>query len=412
MKKIWLINQYAKPPELENLLRTVKFAQYLGQKDYDVTIFASSFVHNTNINLINDRTPFIKKTYGDISFVHIKGVGYKSNGLRRIYSLIEFPIKFLRHYRKFGKPDIIIQSATVPFGNIISWAAKKLNAQYIVEVVDLWPQTFVDLKIISKKNPFIYMAYKAEKKLYTKADAVVFSMEGGKDYIKEKKWDMESGGTIDLKKVFYINNGVDLNDFNHYVKTYKLEDPDLEDKSIKRIIYLGSMRLANNLMTLIQAAEHCKEYNDIKFLLYGDGNDRNMLEQYCKKQHLNNVVFKQKWIDPQYVPYVLTCSTVNILNYMPGGFGNYGGSQSKLFQYLASGNPICSNLNTPYNLININNVGISKEFDTPKEYADAILALANLDETEAKSLSNRAKKVAEKYDYESLTKSLINIFRI
>ena len=174
VNKIWLINQYAMPPELESRLRTIKFAHYLSQNGYDVTIFASSFMHNTDINLINDRTPFIKKTYGNISFVHIKGVGYKSNGVRRIYSLIEFPVKFLKHYRRFGKPDIIIQTATVPFGNIICRAAKKLKAQYIVEVLDLWPQTFVDLKMISKRNPFIYMAYKAEKKLYTKADAVVF----------------------------------------------------------------------------------------------------------------------------------------------------------------------------------------------------------------------------------------------
>jgi hypothetical protein len=39
-------------------------------------------------------------------------------------------------------------------------------------------------------------------------------MEGGKDYIKEKKWDIEQGGKIDINKVYYINNGVDLQDFD------------------------------------------------------------------------------------------------------------------------------------------------------------------------------------------------------
>ena len=46
-----------------------------------------------------------------------------------------------------------------------------------------------------------------EKCLYQKADEIVFSMEGGKDYIIEKGWDLESGGKIDLKKV-RISSGV------------------------------------------------------------------------------------------------------------------------------------------------------------------------------------------------------------
>lgn len=66
----------------------------------------------------------------------------------------------------------------------------------------------MDLGILNKKNPIVPLLYKFEKWLYTKADQVVFSMEGGRDYIIDKKWDTDHGGPIDLKKVFYINNGV------------------------------------------------------------------------------------------------------------------------------------------------------------------------------------------------------------
>jgi hypothetical protein len=52
MKRVWLINQYAMPPELESRLRTIKFAQYLTQKGYDVTVFASSVMHNMDIDLM------------------------------------------------------------------------------------------------------------------------------------------------------------------------------------------------------------------------------------------------------------------------------------------------------------------------------------------------------------------------
>ena len=62
-KRIWLINQYAMPPELESRLRTIKFAHYLGAMGYDVTVFASSIMHNMGINLIENGEPYIEKRY-------------------------------------------------------------------------------------------------------------------------------------------------------------------------------------------------------------------------------------------------------------------------------------------------------------------------------------------------------------
>lgn len=406
-KRIWLVNQYAMPPRLESRLRTIKFAHYLQKAGYEVTIFASSIMHNMDIDLIEDDSLYIERQYGDLNFVHIKTAKYKGNGLKRVIGLIQFPRRFLKIAEKFPAPDCIIQTATVPFGNIIYRYARKVKAKYIVEVLDLWPETFVDLGILNKKNPIVPLLYKFEKWLYTKADQVVFSMEGGRDYIIDKKWDTDHGGPIDLKKVFYINNGVDLADFNHFKEQFKLQDASLEDESVKKVIYLGSIRLANNLKKLIDAAALLKEHKDVVFFLYGDGDDRKELEKYCKEQHIDNVVFKEKWIDPQYVPYVLSKATVNILNYMPGNFGKYGGSQSKMFQYMASGRPICSNLKMMYCLINKYKLGIAREFDSSQEYAEAILKLLDLEPDEYNAICKRAREAAIEFDYKNLTDKLI-----
>lgn len=408
-KTIWLINQYAMPPQLEPRLRTIKFAHYLQESGYDVTIFASSIMHNMDKNLITDKSSYIEREYSDLKFVHINTIKYNKNGLNRIIGLLQFPIKLFMISRKFRKPDVIIQTATVPFGNILYYCAKKLKTQYIVEILDLWPQTFVDLGMISPKNPLLKLAYMSEKWLYKKADKIVFSMEGGREYIVDKKWDKDNGGPIDLNKVFYLNNGVDLRDFEYNKLNYTLEDDDLSNQNIKKIIYLGSIRLANNLKELIKVAEKLKDYSDIKFLIYGDGDDRETLETYCKNKNLENVIFKQKWIEPKYVPYVLSNSTVNILNYMSGDFGKYGGSQSKMFQYMASGKPICCNLEMMYCPIKKNNIGIAKNFKDETEYSDAILTLINLDSKEYNSMCERAKKTAKQYDYKELTKQMIEV---
>ncbi len=42
-KTVWLVNQYAMPPQYESRLRTIKFAQYLQTKGYEVTIFCIKY---------------------------------------------------------------------------------------------------------------------------------------------------------------------------------------------------------------------------------------------------------------------------------------------------------------------------------------------------------------------------------
>lgn len=410
MKRIWLINQYAMPPHLESRLRTIKFAQYLSEAGYDVTIFASSIMHNMDINLIEDGSLFVERQYGNLKFVHINTRAYKANGINRLIGLIQFPLRLMRVAKLFKTPDIIVQTATVPFGNLLYYLAKRTRAKYIVEVLDLWPESLVDLGMIRKSNPLLKIAYWAEKWQYNKAQDVVFSMEGGEQYIKDKGWDYDNNGPINLQKVHYINNGVDLADFDYYAKNFRIDDVDLENDSKRKVIYIGSIRLANNLKHLIDAAQILKHHSDIVFILYGDGDDRPLLEEYCSNNGIRNVVFKDKWVEPKYVPYILTKSDVNILNYKQGSFGAYGGSQSKMFQYMASGKPICCNLEMMFCPIKKNNIGISSDFKNADEYADAIYTLTNLSFQEKEEIKERSRKAVQDFNYPVLTQKLINLF--
>jgi glycosyltransferase involved in cell wall biosynthesis len=402
-KKIWLINPVAMPPKYEVRIQTLKRAQYLIASGHDVTIIGGSYLHNTSINLITDNSKFLQAEYDGIKFIHIKTNNYSGNGILRFYNLILFNFRLFFLSKKFAKPDVIAQVASIPFDIVLHYVAKKFKAKHIVDVVDLWPESFVQYGLISKNNPLTKLAYLAEKWLYERADEIVFSMEGGRDYIIEKGWDIDSGGKINLNKVHYINNGVDLSDFDLNKKLYKLEDSDLEDDSLFKVIYLGSIRLANNIKLLIDAAELLKDKKNIRFLIYGDGDDRDYLEEYCNNKQLNHVIFKQKWIELKFVPYVLSKSSLNILNYMPSNILKYGGSQSKSFQYMASGKPICSNIKMGYCPITKYNLGIAENFKTSIEYANSILTIANLDNVEYQKICINSRNAAQNYDYKKLT---------
>jgi glycosyltransferase involved in cell wall biosynthesis len=206
-----------------------------------------------------------------------------------------------------------------------------------------------------------------------------------------------------VKKVHYINNGVDIEDFDKNKVLYQIEDIDLENHEIFKVIYLGSLRLANDLKQLVDAAKLLKQYNNIQFYIYGDGPDRVFLEKYCIDNEINNVKFKQKWIDIKYVPYVLSKSSLNILNYRKSDITRFGGSQSKSFQYMASGKPICSNIKMNFCPITKYNIGTAQDFESPVEYANAILSFAKMNKKDYDEMCVRARNAAKNYDYEKLT---------
>lgn len=409
MKKIWIVNHYAMPPEIEPRPRTIKFAEYLTKKGYQVTVFAASSIHNTNKNLISGKETYIERQYGTIHFVHVKARSY-TNTLSRILNLLSFPIRLRSIAHHFAKPDIILYTAAIPFGNSIYYLAKKLKAKFLVEVLDLWPESFVMTGILKKNNPVMPFLYFCEKWLYRRADHLIFSMEGGSEYIRDKGWDKDHNGPIDMKRVAHINNGVDIQEYESNLQKYELDDIDVNDESMFKIVYIGSIRLFNNVGLLIHAAEQMRDQKDVVILIYGDGDERKTLEKYVLENKLTNVRFKEKFIDKKYIPYLLSRSSINVLNYQQNGIWKYGGSQTKLFQYMASGKPIVSNTVSKYCLIRRYDCGISQDFKTGQEYAEAFMRIKNLSESEYCAMCQNARNAAKEYDYDKLTNDLKRLF--
>lgn len=401
-KMIWLICINAQPPEVDTHLRHQKFAEMLIANGYNVIIFTGSYLHYNKVNLITGKEKYIEKQYGNKKYVFIKIPSYRSNGIKRMWAILTFAYRFLLYKNKFSHPDLIIHNLRVPFDFLITLSASVLKTKYITEVWDLWPESFVAFDLIKKKNPLLNLAYYIERKTYQKADRMIFTMEGAQEYIIEKKWDVEHGGKIDLNKCIYINNGIDLDEFDYNKLHYQIDDPDLTDPNLFRVTYVGSIRLVNGLKDLLDAAQFLKQEKKIKFLIYGDGSEREYLEQYCVDKQINNVYFKQKWLEIKYIPYILSCSSLNIFNYKKNVINRFGGSQGKLFQYMASGKPICSNQLMKYDLIQKYRLGIAKEFKSSQEYAEAIKTIYDLPLEEYNKLCIASRNAAYEFDFKSL----------
>lgn len=401
---IWFINHYAVPPQYYPLARQTYFAKYLMKMGHTVTIFAASTVHNSDKNLITDGSPWREEWVDGVHYVYTKCMDYQGNGLKRIYNMCEFAWKLPGVCKKFPRPDAIVATSMPPTSCAMGIRlARRYGCRGVAEIADLWPESIVAYGIAGPHNPAVVALRRLEKWIYKKADAVVFTMEGGYDYIVEQGWEKD----IPRSKVFYINNGVDLEAFQYNREHYQVEDPDLEDPETFKVVYTGSIRKVNNLGLLLDAAKETKDPH-IKFLIWGDGDELPALRQRATEEHIENVVFKGK-VEKKYIPYITSCADLNLAHNTPSPLFRFGISPNKLFDYLAAGKPILSDFPCPYNPAVQAGAGLAVESPSPGAVAQAIEQFAEMDRERYTAFCRYSQSAAKQYDFQVLTQTLLKI---
>lgn len=402
---VWIVNYYSKQPAKVRHLRHLMFAKYMQEAGYSVTNFSAEVYDGTG-KLVHRTPKYVEVDYDDYHFVQIK-VREDKGILSRSFSIFQFAWRIFKNRKKFPKPDLILQNIHEPFDYPVCWCAKRLKAKYIVDDWDMWAYSFVRQGMIKKNGLLAKFIFRVDRKFFENADRVVFSMEGGKDYIRDMHWDIESGGKIDLNKIHYINNGVDVPATKINEQKYQLEDSDLVDPNTFKAVYMGSVSKSNDLKIFIQASQILEQESDFRFLIFGDGNEREKLEKYCVDNNVKNVIFKQKSIPLEYVPYVLSRCNLNIVCHKQGF--KYGLSLGKLFQAFASGKPVCCNTTNDYDVIRKYNLGISSNFINAHECARAILKLKQMAKNEYDEMCLRVQETAWLFDYKALSFKLVDI---
>lgn len=402
--RIWLINHYAVPPRYYPLARQNYFAKYLMRAGHEVTIFAASTVHNSDLNLIEDDTPYREDVVDGVHYVLIRCKSYHGNGVSRILNMLEFARKLPGVCNKYPRPDAIVATSMPPMSCAAGIKlARKYGCRGIAEIADLWPESIVAYGIAGPRNPAVLYLRRLEKWIYKKADAVVFTMEGAYDYILEQGWERE----IPRSKVHYINNGVDLEQFRYNREHFTVDDPDLTDPDTFKVIYTGSIRKVNNLGLLLDAA---KELRDpcVRFLIWGDGDEREALQQRVAEENISNVVFKGR-VEKKYVPYITSCADLNIAHNTPSSLFRFGISFNKLFDYLAAGKPVLSDFPCPYNPAVLLHASLCVDDPTAQNIAQAVTQVAAMEREQYNELCSNAEKAAVEYDFRNLTDKLLQV---
>jgi len=412
-KKIWIWNHYATDMYKNRGGRHYWFAENLIKQGYDTTIFCANTYHNKAEFIDTKNKKYITDTLDNIPFVFVKTSTALGNGIDRVKNMGLFYCNLfsvVKEYIKLnGKPDVIIASSVHPLTMVAGiQIAKKLGIPCICEVRDLWPEAIFSFNKTKEKGILGRILTTGEHWIYKKADALIFTKEGDTDYIKEKKWDSGQGGKINLNKCYYINNGVDIEAFKILSTQNMVEDKDLIRNKFN-VVYVGAIRPVNNVGNILDAASILKDEKDIQFLIYGDGNQKEIMEKRVIDENLTNVKMKG-FVSKQSIPFILSKSSINILNYSQTQYNwSRGNSSNKLFEYMASGKPIISTVKMGYSIIDKYKCGIELESSTPEELAKQILEMKYMSNEQYEIMTQNAENGAKDFDFKVLTEKLIEV---
>ena len=415
MHRFWIFNHYATTPLTGPLLRHYYFAEYLKERNIETTVFAANELHQTGGCVDTHGKPYLRTEEEGVPFVFVKTSKYEGNGISRVKNMVSFFLGLLKiskgYAKQYGKPDVIMGSSAHPLTSIAGiLVARRFRVPAIVEVRDLWPEAIFSFGKVKMNSLVGRLLSAGEKWMYVHADAIVFTKEGDVDHIKEMGWDKDHGGQIDLAKCHYINNGVNLKDYYASIEKDILKDPDLEDDSFK-VVYTGTVRPVNNVGNLLDTAKLLKDKKDIKFLIFGGGSELEKLEKRVQDEHIDNVIFKG-FVEKKYIPYILSRSSVNVLNYSQANYNwSRGNSSNKLFEYMASGKPIISTVKMGYCILDKYQCGLSLDECTPKALAEQILKIHDMPEEAYAQMAENAKNGAKDFDFPVLTRKLYQVIK-
>ena len=418
-RKIWIINHYASHMYFDKGGRHYWFAKYLSKEGYKPVVFCANIINSeTNHQYFETKSLWVEQVAEDIKtpFVFVKARGYQGNGVQRVQNMIDFYINVKRAAKEYaelhGKPDVILASSVHPLTILAGIKlAKYFDVSCIGEVRDLWPEAIIAYSKRIKKNSLIAKAmYRGEKYLYKRCSAMIYTQEGGPDYVKERGWDDGHGGPIRADRLFHINNGVDLEAFDENMRRFPYTDADLDDLRLFKVVYAGAIRRINNLGIILDAAKLRKNPR-IKFIVFGAGDELEGLKKRVVDEKITNVIFKGR-VNKQYIPSIDSKADLNLVHWEMNPLLRVGESSNKSFEYFAAGKPVFYTVRPNYSIVEKYSCGRLTEGFEAIDIAKGIEEMANLTDEERRQMSINARETAEIYDFKNLTKKLIEIIEM
>jgi glycosyltransferase involved in cell wall biosynthesis len=386
---IWFFSPNGQPRGPRS--RVYNYALRLIKFGHQVTIFTKSHYHGTAHDHLGNNENVRVEVIDGITTVWVKTMHYRTNGLKRLLSEVQFGLGATRAARDFdSSPDVVVADSVTPINGAFGVrVANARHAAFVHQIRDVWPIALVGDKSI-KKNSLVYYSFRAiEKFLYRRADWVCTSLPMVHQHIEN------SGG--DSRRVTYVRNGADLDQFSGF-------KPYAGGGSVFKAVYVGTIAHAHDVITIVKAAAMFEKEGDrrFQFLIYGDGVKKAECVSEASKEGLMNLTFKGM-VDKKDVPEILADADILIASVLKSDAYEFGMNLNKLYDYFAAGRPVIFSGSAPNDDVKEANAGYSIDPESPSAMRDALKEFLDLSVRERKLMAANAREFAQQeYDIDVL----------
>ena len=217
--------------------------------------------------------------------VTVKRVGSKKgegNGLLvRMLKYARLTRKLYKEAKKLHADAYYLYSSPPFLGYIGAKLSKRAPTLYNAQ--DLFPETLIHMKGLSRKNPLIRYFLRKEKKVYQRNTRIVTISEAMKQTIV--------GCGCAEEKIDVIYNWADTQNLHHVEKKENLLMDELGIRKDKFIVsYAGDIGLFQGWDTIIESAKILAEKNkEIQFVLIGSGSYKETLLKRIETENIENI---------------------------------------------------------------------------------------------------------------------------
>lgn len=220
---------------------------------------------------------------------------------------------------------LLVESPPLFLGLSGVWLSLVKRAKLIFNVSDLWPESAVQLGILRRNSFFHTLSSWLESFCYRQSWLVTGQ---SKSIIKNIQARFPNCQT------YHLSNGVDTRRFPAAGNGYAPQSSSINGQCV--VMYAGLHGLAQGLGQVLLAAEDLGEDSRFKFVLIGDGPEKNMLIEQATARGLSNVEFREPRRAHE-IPDLLASSDIVLVpltSYLVGAV------PSKLYEAMAGGRPV------------------------------------------------------------------------
>lgn len=339
-------------------MRILIISQYFYPEEFKINDLAREFVNRGHqVSVLTGKPNYpkgeyyegyqyegvVKEDYYGAEVIRVplrkRGAGGGKNLALNYFSFVYNANKYIRHNKMEFDAILVYEISPITQAYPALYCKKKYGGKVLLWVQDLWPESVTAAGGVNNRI-VLGVLDRMVKRIYSKCDVLLVQSDGFKKSILSK-------GDFESKIVYAPNWAEDL-----YLEKKKINEESISAMMPKgfRVMFAGNVGAAQDVDSIVKAANETRDIPEIKWVIVGDGRARANVEDQAKQLGLSDTVAFLGRHPMEQMPTFFSFADVMVVS-LKDEFIFSLTIPAKTQSYMASGKPIVSMLNGEGNRI-------------------------------------------------------------